>query len=68
MHLDNVKPNDETSNALRSYVGPLLDSLAQNMGLSQQQRDQLGTIQGEVGREVSRHMAKDITGVLTSKK
>jgi len=37
-NLDNVKPNDETSNALRSYVGPLLDSLAENMGMTQQQR------------------------------
>jgi hypothetical protein len=65
--LDNIKPNDETSNALRTFVGPLLDKLAENMGLTSTQRAPLGTIQGEVGREVGRHISKDITGVLNSK-
>jgi len=67
-HLDNVKPNDETSNALRNYIGPLLDSLASNMGMTQDQRSNLDAIQGEVRREVGRHMTQDITGVLNTRK
>jgi len=40
-HLDHIKPNDETTSALRMFVGPLLDSIARHMGISMDTRKSL---------------------------